>query len=84
MELEGSAVNVQTTDQDPRLTLAWALHGLERALQNLDDGPAERRVRRQFHQLILAVERHSLLVADGLPEQSPASDKALVGDIPAE
>ena len=44
-------------DQDPKITLQWALHSLERALQNLNDGWAERRVRRQFHQLLLAVER---------------------------
>jgi len=44
-------------DQDPKVTLRWALRSLERALQNLNDGWAERRVRRQFHQLLLAVER---------------------------
>lgn len=44
-------------DQDPKVTLLWALRSLERALQNLNDGWAERRVRRQFHQLLLAVER---------------------------
>jgi hypothetical protein len=44
-------------DQDPKVTLQWALRSLERALQNLNDGWAERRVRRQFHQLLLAVER---------------------------
>ena len=48
-------------DQHPKVTLEWALRGLERALQNLDDGWAERRVRRQFHQLLLAVERDALL-----------------------
>ena len=44
-------------EQDSRVTVAWALRGLERALQDLGDGWAERRVRRQFHQLLLAVER---------------------------
>ena len=44
-------------DQDPKVTLDWALRGLERALQNLGDGWAERRVRKQFHQVLLAVER---------------------------
>ena len=44
-------------DQDPKVTLQWALRSFERALQNLDDGWAERRVRRQFHQLLLAIER---------------------------
>jgi len=46
-------------DQHPKLTLDWALRGLERALGDLDDGPAERRVRRQFHQLLLAIEREA-------------------------
>jgi hypothetical protein len=44
-------------NQDPKVTLQWALRSLERALQNLNDGWAERRVRRQFHQLLLAIER---------------------------
>ena len=44
-------------DQDPKVTVQWALLNLERALQNLNDDWAERRVRRQFHQLLLAVER---------------------------
>jgi hypothetical protein len=47
-------------EQDPKVTLQWALRSLERALQNLNDGWAERRVRRQFHQLLLAVERDAL------------------------
>jgi hypothetical protein len=46
-------------DQHPKVTLQWALRSLEQALQNLGDGRAERRVRRQFHQLLLAVERDS-------------------------
>ena len=46
-------------EQDPRVTVDWALCGLERALQNLGAGWAERRVRRQFHQLLLAVERET-------------------------
>ena len=46
-------------DQDPKVTLQWALRSLERALQNLNDGWAERRVRRQFHQVLLAVERNA-------------------------
>lgn len=44
-------------EQHPKLTLEWALRCLERALADLNDGPAERRVRRQFHQLLLAIER---------------------------
>jgi len=46
-------------EQHPKLTLDWALRCLERALSDLDDGPAERRVRRQFHQLLLAIEREA-------------------------
>ena len=56
--------DVQQTNQPPRLTLAWAIHGLEVALRNLGDGDAEKRVRKQFHQLMLAVERHNSLTSD--------------------
>ena len=56
-------------DQDPKVTLRWALRSLERALQNLNDGWAERRVRRQFHQLLLAIERD---------EQHLETDQAVV------
>ena len=51
-------------DQDPKVTLQWALRSLERALHNLNDGWAERRVRRQFHQLLLAIERDAQHVDD--------------------
>ena len=51
-------------DQDPKITLRWALRSLERALQNLDNGWAERRVRRQFHQLLLAAERDGQIETD--------------------
>jgi hypothetical protein len=56
MELGDTGVQ-EVMEQHPKVTLQWALRSLERALQNLDDGWAERRVRRQFHQLLLAVER---------------------------
>lgn len=46
-------------DQHVALTLDRALQSLELALRNLEDGPAERRVRRQFHQLLLAIERYT-------------------------
>lgn len=46
-------------DQHATLTLDRALQSLELALRNLDDGPAERRVRQQFHQLLLAIERYT-------------------------
>lgn len=56
-------------DQDTKVTLQWALRSLERALQNLDDGWAERRVRRQFHQLLLAIERDAQQLDGGLLEK---------------
>lgn len=64
-------------EQHPKLTLDWALRSLERALGDLDDGPAERRVRRQFHQLLLAIERDA---GDDvrLWETSPYSELARV------
>jgi hypothetical protein len=46
-------------DQRATLTLDRALQSLELALRNLEDGPAERRVRQQFHQLLLAIERYT-------------------------
>jgi len=58
-------------DQDPKVTLEWALRSLERAIQHLEDGWAERRVRRQFHQLLLAVEREAFRTDDEAPP--PAS-----------
>jgi len=58
MELGDTAVR-EHMSQDPKVTVQWALRSLERALQNLNDGWAERRVRRQFHQLLLAIEREA-------------------------
>jgi hypothetical protein len=43
-------------DQYPDVTLHWTLRGWEKSLQTLGEGPAERRVRGQFHQVLLAVE----------------------------
>jgi len=45
--------------QDSSVTVQWALSGLERAIQALPHGSEERRVRSQFHQLLLAIERDS-------------------------
>ena len=56
MEL-GGVGNSPDMEQDPKITLHWGLHSLEQALRDLQDGPAEQRVRRQFHQVLLAVER---------------------------
>ena len=61
------------TNQPPKLTLAWAVHSLELSLRNLEDGPAERRVRRQFHQLVLAIERHSTLTGEASLDQHLAN-----------
>ena len=58
--------------QDPKITVEWALHGLEAAIRRLGDGPPERRVRRQFHQVLLAVERDTRLSAD--PGDTPADN----------
>ena len=57
-------------EQHPKLTLNWALRSLERALADLDDGPAENRVRRQFHQLLLAIERDAADAHDLAEETS--------------
>ena len=64
-------------DQDPKVTLRWALRSLERALQNLDDGWAERRVRRQFHQLLLAVERDEQHIEAGQAESRRSAQELL-------
>jgi len=64
-------------DQDPKVTLDWALRSLERAIHNLEDGWAERRVRRQFHQLLLAVEREAFRADDPAPPPAVATVEAL-------
>ena len=65
-------------EQHPKLTLDWALRCLERALGDLNDGPAERRVRRQFHQLLLAIERDSRDVPLASSEESLYSEPARI------
>ncbi len=55
-------------EQHPKLTLNWALRSLERALADLEEGPAENRVRRQFHQLLLAIEREAADAGDPAEE----------------
>jgi hypothetical protein len=64
-------------DQDPKVTLEWALRSLERAIQHLEDGWAERRVRRQFHQLLLAVEREAFRSDDEAPPPTQVSAEVL-------
>ena len=76
MELGDTAV--EHMDQDPQVTLQWALRSLERALQNLNDGWAERRVRRQFHQVLLAVERSAQHMKDEQGEDR-AAEQVLAG-----
>lgn len=61
--------------QHPRVTIGWAIAGLETAITKLSDGPAERRVRAQFHQLLLALERARLPIELQHPE---GGDPALV------
>jgi hypothetical protein len=43
--------------QHPKVTVGWAINGLESAICRLEEGTAERRVRDQFHQLLGALER---------------------------
>ena len=52
-------------DQHPKVTIGWAVACLERALDELGDTGAEARVRRQFHQLVLALERDGHSFLDG-------------------
>lgn len=62
----------QNMSQHPRVTIGWAVAGLETAITKLAHGPAERRVRDQFHQLLLALERARLpvdLEASSQPEE---------------
>jgi hypothetical protein len=70
--MELGDTEVEHMDQDPKVTLQWALRSLERALQNLNDGWAERRVRRQFHQVLLAVERNAQHMKDEQNEDRAA------------
>lgn len=51
-------------DQHPKVTVAWAVASLERAMADLGDSPAEGRTRRQFHQLLLALERDGHVFLD--------------------
>jgi len=54
-------------DQHPRVTVAWAVASLERAIGALGASPAENRTRRQFHQLLLALERDGYVYLDAAP-----------------
>jgi hypothetical protein len=58
--------------QHPRVTIGWAVAGLETAITKLGDGPAERRVRDQFHQLLLALERARLIGATDYVDDAAA------------
>ena len=46
--------------QHPKIAVAWAVASLERALGELGSSKADARARRQFHQLLLALEGGSL------------------------
>ena len=50
--------------QHPKVTVGWTIACLEEALNHLGDTPAERRVRRQFHQHLLALERDGYFFLD--------------------
>jgi hypothetical protein len=43
--------------QHPKVTVGWTVACLERALEDLGESAPEARVRKQFHQLVLALER---------------------------
>jgi hypothetical protein len=58
--------------QHPRVTIGWAVAGLETAITKLGEGPAERRVRDQFHQLLLALERARLIGATDYVDEPAA------------
>jgi hypothetical protein len=63
--------------QHPKVALAWTINGLETAIRDLGDGPAERRVRRQFHQLIAAME-HAAQTRIYAPVPEPRVRRAAV------
>lgn len=51
-------------EQHPKVTVAWAVASLENAMARLGNTPAEERTRRQFHQLLLALERDGYAFPD--------------------
>jgi hypothetical protein len=69
---ERARADKEGMSQHPRVTIGWAIAGLETAITKLDDGPAERRVRAQFHQLLLALERARLPIDVQHPEKMDA------------
>lgn len=50
--------------QHPKVTVGWTVACLESALRHLGDTAAERRVRLQFHQLVVALERDGYFLHD--------------------
>lgn len=73
--------------QHPKITVAWAVASLERALADLGDSPAEERTRRQFHQLLLALEHDGYVFLDprlfpGPKAQAPVSSPGRVLPMP--
>jgi len=71
--------------QDPKVTVGWALNGLEQAIRELRTGSTEGRVRNQFHQLMLAIERDTVsadvqrIRFDGLDMNGPRSPIDSIG-----
>jgi len=80
MEL-GGVDHSPDMEQHPKLTLNWALHSLERALGDLENSPAEQRVRRQFHQVLLAVERAGGSLDDDEKSQPDIADGETRADV---
>ena len=48
-------------------TATWPLRGLESAIRALGDSAAEKRVRRQFHQLLVALEHDGVVTTAAEP-----------------
>jgi hypothetical protein len=65
----------------PRLIGRWPLDGLERAILSLGEGEAERRVRRQFHQLISALEHDGIFALASEPPLGTGDSATLSADV---
>jgi hypothetical protein len=53
--------------QQASTAAAWPLRGLETAIRALGDSAAEKRVRRQFHQLLSALEHDGVVPSNAEP-----------------
>lgn len=68
-------------EQHPKITVAWAVASLERAIDALGGSAAEARTRRQFHQLLLALERDGYVGLDA-PRCAVSNGPARVLEMP--